>query len=159
MKRCKTCGNKIEHFVMDYENGTINCFNCRNELPKEMFFTNSTVNQIAKDIPENERDKFLDKLGFEKRPIRRTSKFSLAFIITIAAISIVIAFFMEFETVYYKLLAVGGGVAFLFQILRYYKEEEIPKYKRKKAWLCLSCGRKLRCAAFPPVKATLFELS
>ena len=72
-KQCKNCGSSVEHFNLDYDAGLIRCFYCYNTLPAEMFFNDTTVNKFAKKIPELRRDVFLEKLGFEKKPVRKSA--------------------------------------------------------------------------------------
>ena len=72
-KQCKNCGSGVEHFNIDYDAGLIRCFYCYNSLPAEMFFNDITVNKFAKKIPELRRDEFLEKLGFEKKPVRKSA--------------------------------------------------------------------------------------
>ncbi len=70
-KHCENCGSSVEHFNLDYETGFIRCFYCNNILPAEMFFNDITINKFVKKIPELRRDEFLEKLGFEKKPISK----------------------------------------------------------------------------------------
>ena len=86
-KECKNCGSKVEYLNFDYDAGVIRCFYCNNALPNKMFFTDSTVNKFAQKIPEERRDDFLKKLGFEKKAVKKNTNIIFYLMVLITLIS------------------------------------------------------------------------
>jgi hypothetical protein len=128
---CPKCGEKITDFVMDFDSNSIRCVKCQSDFDASKIFNNTSVNFLAKLVPSEKRDDFLNKLGFECQPIRRTSIFALIFIITLMLGSAIISAYDQREQPLKMALIMAGGIAFLFTILMYYKNEAKPKWKRK----------------------------
>ncbi len=116
---------------MDFDSSSIKCAKCQSDFDANMIFNNTSVNSLAKFVPSEKRDDFLNKLGFEHQPIRRTSIIALIFIITLMLGGAIVTAFVQREEPIKMAFILAGGIAFLFTILMYYKNEAKPKWKRK----------------------------
>jgi len=131
--RCPVCRKPLKDFVFDFEGARVTCLNCQSALDPGLIINKSTVNYLADLIPSDVRDQFLSKLGFEKKPVARTPKFALWFLVVMMILGSAVVVIINFPN-----FLMMGGVAFLWglfiwQIFRNYKEEEIPKWRKKKA--------------------------
>jgi hypothetical protein len=118
---------------MDFEAGTLRCEHCQTDLRPDRIFTNSTVNHLATLIPDEYRDVFLGKLGFERRPVRRTPVVALWLLIGLMAIGAFLGCLLQWGHPLRMILVALGGIAFIYSIWKYYKEEEKPKWKKRKS--------------------------
>lgn len=130
-KLCENCGSKVEYPYFDYDAGVIRCFYCNNALPNKMFFSDSTVSKFAQKIPEERRDEFMEKLGFEKKAVQRTANIVFYLIVLITLIS-------SLNKIIENKDNVGEIVYLLFTIIivvitaaKAYRDLKNPKYVKK----------------------------
>jgi len=131
--KCPICGEDIKDLILDFESGQVICVKCKSALDPNLVINNSTVNFLANLIPPDIRDRFLFNLGFERKPIARTPKLALWSLIVMMILGSVAGLLINFPNF---LMMVGVAFLwglFIWKILRYYKEEEIPKWRKKKA--------------------------
>jgi hypothetical protein len=131
--KCPVCRQTLKDFVFDFEGARVICPKCQSTLDAGLIINKSTVNYLASVIPSDLREQFLSKLGFEKKPAVRTPKIALWFLIVIMILGTCVGVLINFPN-----FPMMVGIAFLWglgiwQIFRYYKEEEIPKWRKKKA--------------------------
>jgi amino acid transporter len=91
------------------------------------------VNYLAELIPSDVREQFLSKLGFEKKPVVRTPKLALWFLTVMMILGYIVGVLINFPNFLMMVGVAFLGGLFIWQIFRYYKEEEIPKWRKKKA--------------------------
>ncbi|MFC1839136.1 hypothetical protein ACFL1N_06140 [Thermodesulfobacteriota bacterium] len=130
-KECKNCGSKVEYPNFDYDGGVIRCFYCNSALPNKMFFADSNVNRFAQKIPEERRDEFMGKLGFEKKTVKKTANIIFYLVVIITLIS-------SSNKIIENKEDVGEIVYLLFTIIiltitavKAYRDVKNPKYVKK----------------------------
>jgi hypothetical protein len=131
--KCPVCRETLKDFVFDFERTRVICPKCQSALDPGLIINKSTVNFLADLIPSDIREQLLSKLGFEKKPVVRTPKLALWFLIGIMVLGIgagVLINFPNFPMMVGVVFLCGLGI---WQIIRYHKEEEIPKWRKKKA--------------------------
>lgn len=131
-KQCKNCGSNTEQFNIDYEEGLIRCFYCNQVLPNEMFFNDLTVNQFAKKIPEERRDEFMAKLGFEKKPVHKS--FNIGFYL-LGLIPIIFGAFIKGinnqDNMEKLIPLILTGIVFFVTVIKVHMDRNKMKYVRK----------------------------
>lgn len=129
--KCPVCRQTLEDFVFDFEGARVICPKCQSTLDPNIIINKSTVNYVADLIPSDVREQFLSKLGFEKKPVVRTSKLVLWLLIVIIILLTGAGVLINFPS--FPIMA--GIVLFwglvIWRIFRYYKEEKIPKWRKK----------------------------
>jgi hypothetical protein len=130
--KCPVCRQTLKDFVFDFEGARVIYPKCQSAVDAGLIINKSTINYLAEFIPSDIWDQFLSKLGFEKKPVARTPKFGLWFLIVIMILGSIVRLLINFPN-YLMIVGVAffGGL-FIWQIFRYYKEEEIPKWRKKK---------------------------
>ena len=116
---------------MDYDAGLIRCFYCGHILPSEMFFTDLTVNKFAKKIPELRRDEFLEKLGFEKKPVGKKAiiiGFLIALLTLITSLNKVLEKKDDPAALFFAALPL---LIVLIPVLKTLLDKNSPKYVKK----------------------------
>ena len=123
----------MDEFLIDINEAKFVCPICRfKHEPTDLYSDGEVINLTEILIP-NEQEVFLSKLGFKKKIKRRTSKFILFLLIVLMALGAMVS--AATMDIHYILKIIVGLVfitATTWQILRYYKEEEIPKWHRKR---------------------------
>ena len=131
--RCPVCRQPLKNFVFDFEGARVICPKCQSALDPGLIINKSTVNYLAELIPSNVREQFLSKLGFEKKPVVRTPKLALWFLTVMMILGYIVGVLINFPNLLMMVGVAFLGGLFIWQIFRYYKEEEIPKWRKKKA--------------------------
>jgi len=130
--KCPVCRQPIKDLVFDFDDARIICTKCQSTLNPELVINNSTVNFLANLIPSDIREDFLSKLGFEKRPIVRTPKLGLGFLIVVLIAGTIVGVIIHSGNTARMLLTILVGGLAISAIIKYYKEEEIPKWTKKR---------------------------
>ena len=131
--KCLVCRQTLKDFVFDFEGARVICPKCQSTLEPGLIINNSTVNYVAALIPSDVREHFLSKLGFEKKPVVRTPKLVLWFLIVIIILLTGAGVLINFPSFPIMVGIVLFCGLVIWQILRYYKEEKIPKWRKKKS--------------------------
>jgi len=92
----------------------------------------STVNDLGGLIPPDIREGLLSQLGFEKKPIVRTRRVFLVFLILIMIMGVAAGVIVNSDSSLRILFTLLVGGAMIWTIIKYYKDEAIPKWRRKK---------------------------
>ena len=130
---CINCTQPLDDIIFNVDEGKVLCPICSfKHDPTELYSDREIINLSEILIPDV-YDKFLSKVGFQRKSKRRTSKIALVFLIIVMVIgTMVSAATMEINVVLKILVGVLFVAAVIWQILRYYKEEEKPKWYREK---------------------------
>lgn len=130
-KVCKNCGSKVEHFNIDYDAGILRCFYCSKELPFEMFFSGSNVSKFAHKIPEERRDEFMGKLGFEKKAVNKAASIGFYLMVFITLTSSLNKFLKNKDDVGEIVSLIFMAIIFVITAVKAYRDLKIPKYVKK----------------------------
>lgn len=130
---CINCAHPLDDIIIEIDEGKILCPICSFKHDPDQLYSDSEIINLAELLIPDEHDKFLSKAGFQKKLKRRTSKFALVFLIVIMTIGATIsAATMKINFIIKILVGLLFVAAVIWQILRYYKEEEKPKWYREK---------------------------
>lgn len=130
--KCPECGKKIRDFYMDFDAGTLRCGRCMSDLKPSQVFTSTSVDHLAKLVPDEHRDAYLAKLGFEPKPVHRTSPLVLGFLIGVIVMGVAMAAFTLWGYPSRVIPTALVGVVFVFMIWSRYREEKKPRWKKKR---------------------------
>lgn len=134
--KCPNCNRSLRDFRIDLPNSIIQCANCKSEFNPTETFSDSEIVFISKImLRPNEKEAFLANLGFEKKPIVRTSKIMLWMFIAIILPSVIASALYIYINGQGLLRALGpvvGGGLFIYVIVQSYKSENEPKWIRKR---------------------------
>ena len=130
-KECKNCGSRVEHFNIDYDAGIIRCFYCGSELPVKMFFPLSNISKFANTIPEERRDEFMNKLGYEKKEGRKTANIAFYLMVFITLISSLNKFLKNKDDTGEIASLIFMAIIFVITAVKAYRDLKIPKYVKK----------------------------
>ncbi len=118
-------------FNIDYEAGLIRCFYCGKGLPVEMFFPGSNAGRFAQKIPEERRDEFMEKLGYEKK-IKDKKSILLFYIVVLITFASALRELLEKShdaTEFIPLILTG--LFLVITTFKTYLTMKNPKYVRK----------------------------
>ena len=130
--KCPGCGDKIRDLFMDFDAGTLHCAQCKSKLDPSQVITNWTVEYFAKLIPEEHRDAYLAKLGFERLPVRRTSPLVLGFLIGVIVMGVAMAAFTLWGYPSRVIPTALVGIVFISVIIGYCRKEKEPRWSKKR---------------------------
>ena len=133
---CPHCQCKLKNFIIDFDPLGIRCEQCDGQIPPEHVFTKSTVNDLLFLIPEEKRETFLSQIGFERRPVRRTSKLVLILFIGLMVtpmLGVGVWSAIVGEKLIRMVYSILGSILVILMILGYYRREAKPKYRKKEA--------------------------
>lgn len=130
---CINCSYRLDDFIFDIKEGKILCPICSfKHNPVELYSDGEIINLATTLIPDD-HEYFLTKLGFDKKPIRRTPKSGVIFLSIIMVLGAIMAVALLDINIVLKLILIPVAVALtIWQILKDYKDEEKPKWYRKK---------------------------
>ena len=131
---CPNCQKRFKDIEINFDNPKIRCTTCGAEFGLSEVFHDSHVLYLAELIPLEQRNKFLTNLGFEQKPIVRTPKILLIPFVSFLAFGIAALITLRFlaKKDWLGLLSslIGGGMLIWF-IIKTYKKEKKPKWRRK----------------------------
>ncbi len=130
--KCPNCRKALHDFNIDFENVRIICASCQKQIDPAILIDDFNVDFFAQIIPDEHKEQFLNKIGFERKPIVRTSKLALTFMITAILIAVIVGTFIQYKNILQALLYLLIGGSFIVIVLGYYKEETKPKWRWKK---------------------------
>ena len=130
--KCPTCGEPLHNFGIDFEGVKIICTSCNSSLDPAIIIDNSNVDFFAQIIPDEYKEQFLNKIGYEKKTIVRTWKPALIFLIIMISIAVIAGVIIQYKSILQTILYLLGGCGVIAVILSQYKDEARPKWKRKK---------------------------
>ena len=123
----------MDDFIFDIEEGKFLCPICNYYHDPTELYSDGEIIDLTEIFIPNEQEIFLRKLGFDKKPIRRTPRSGVIFIGIIMVFFAVISVALFDINIFFKLVLVPITVALtIWQILQKYKDEEKPKWYRKK---------------------------
>ena len=132
--KCPECKGKLTNFGVNMDTQRIECVKCRAQFNPLQVFRDSDIILLSRSLPPEKQEKFLTDLGFERKTIHRTQKWLLyCFIIFLILGS-------SFCSVIFALTGFGitsvspfiGGILLCYGIYCNYRNEEKPKWHRKK---------------------------
>ena len=130
--KCPTCGEILRDYGIDFEGAKIICTSCNNSFDPAIIIDNSNINYFAHIIPDEYKEQFLNKIGYEKKTTIRTWKPALIFLIIMISITVIAGVIIQYKNILQTILYLLGGCGFIAVILSQYKDEAKPKWKRKK---------------------------
>lgn len=132
--RCPECRNKLKDFGIYMDSQKIECIKCNAQFSPLQVFRNSDIVFFTKSLPQDKQEAFLIGLGFEKQPVRRTSKSLLCgFLSSLILVSIFFSamLFLSGHRITF-LSPIIGGPLICFGIYQTYKEEKKFRWRGKK---------------------------
>jgi len=132
--RCPECRSKLKDFGVDLDSQKIECVRCHTQFSPLQVYRNSEIVLLSECLPHDKQEAFLSGLGFERQPVRRTPKLLLysffSFIIVggvvFGIILLITGHFITF------LSPIIGSVLLCLGIYDSYKDEEKPRWRRRK---------------------------
>ena len=82
------CSTPLDNISFDIEAAKIVCPICNFKNDPEEIYPDVEIINLASYFIPDDQDVFLNKLGFKKKPVRRTPKSGLIFIIIIMSIGV-----------------------------------------------------------------------
>ena len=133
MAKCPHCRRKLTGFFLDHELPEVRCGHCTEKVDPGAIFTRSTVNDLQFLIPEEQRDRFLGRIGFERCAKRRpeTGAFVL-FWTSLVGFALMVRY-IEGDSVMQLLLMLMLGLATVLLLAwTYHKDAKKPRWRARK---------------------------
>jgi len=132
---CPCCQKQFKDIEIDFGKCRVRCPTCQTEFYASEVLSDYELLHLAELIPPEERSAFLTKLGFEQKPVRRTPRILVIGFIAFLAFAIVATVILHVlyeEKRFGTLLLPLAGALLIWGVIRMYKEEEKPRWRRKK---------------------------
>ena len=116
---CINCTQPLDDIIFDIKEGKVLCPICSfKHNPVELYSDGEIINLATTLIPDD-HECFLTKLGFDKKPIRRTPKSGVIFLSIIMALGAIMAVALLDINIVLKLVLIPAAVALtIWQILQ-----------------------------------------
>jgi hypothetical protein len=133
--RCPECRAKLKEFGIDLDAIEVQCPRCHAQFSPLQVFKDSDIVFFSQILPQDRQEAFLTRLGFEKQAVR--SRIPKALLYSLFSILVLGAAFLSVMLALdgYRIKALGpvlGGLLLCFAIYRDYKDEEKPRWRRRR---------------------------
>ena len=132
--KCPECKGKLTEFGLDADEGIIECLSCHAQFSPIQVLQDSDIVFFSESLTSDRQEAFLTGLGFEKKPVHRTPKPVLyGFLLFLIGGGVVFSFILFMFGLGIKSISpVIGSLLLSGVIYDYYKDEEKPKWRRRK---------------------------